>query len=131
MAAEFEVQKAIYSVLSAQGLRVYDAAPQAADSGAASEFPYSEVGDIVMSEYDTQSVAGFDFAARIHTRSRSSSMKEAKQIQGSIYAALHRGGLTIPGYRCVLLLRETSFVTRASDGSFHGVCEYRGLIETA
>ena len=31
----------------------------------------------------------------------------------------------------VLLRRELSDVTRAADGYFHGVCEYRGLIETS
>ena len=31
MAAEFEIQKALYSALSALGLRVYDSAPQSAD----------------------------------------------------------------------------------------------------
>jgi hypothetical protein len=57
-------------------------------------------------------------------------MREAKEIQGQIYARLHHGDLTITGQRLILLRRETSEVTRASDGSFHGICEYRGLIET-
>lgn len=130
MAAEFEIQKALYSALTALGLRVYDSAPQAADGGSTATFPYVEVGAIVLAPMDTKDRNGFDMAARIHTRSRSGSMKEAKDIQGQIYARLHHGDLTITGQSLILLRRETSDVTRAADGSFHGICEYRGLIET-
>jgi len=131
MAAEFEIQKALYSALTALGLRVYDSAPQTADGGSTANFPYVEVGAIVLAPMDTKDRNGFDMAARIHTRSRSGSMKEAKDIQGQIYARLHHGDLTITGQSLILLRRETSDVTRAADGSFHGICEYRGLIETA
>lgn len=130
MAAEFEIQKALYSALSALGLRVYDSAPQEADGGSLATFPYVEIGAIVLSPMDTKDRNGFDMVARIHTRSRSGSMKEAKDIQGQIYGRLHHGDLTITGQRLILLRRETSDVTRAADGSFHGICEYRGLIET-
>ena len=130
MSAEFNTQAALFSALSALGLRVYDSAPQQADGASLAVFPYVEVGAVVMSPLDTKERNGFDFVARIHTRSRSASMKEAKDIQGQIYARLHNGGLTITGQRLILLRRETSDVTRVSDGSFHGICEYRGLIET-
>ena len=130
MAAEFATQQALFSALSALGLRVYDSAPQQANGASAAVFPYVEVGAIVMAAMDTKDVNGFDFVARIHTRSRSASMKETKDIQGQIYARLHNGDLTITGQGSILLRRETSDVSRASDGSFHGVCEYRGLIET-
>lgn len=131
MGAEVEVQKAFYSALTALGLRVYDAAPQAADGGSSATYPYVEVGTIVFADFDTKDRNGFDFVARLHTRSRSGSMLEAKTIQGQMYAALHNGSLTIAGFNSVLLRRELSDVTRAADGSFHGVCEYRGLIETS
>ena len=130
MAAEFNLQAALFSALGALTLRVYDSAPQQADGASLAVFPYVEVGAIVMSPMDTKERNGFDFVARIHTRSRSASMKEAKDIQGAIYARLHHGDLTITGQRLILLRRETSDVTRAADGSFHGICEYRGLIET-
>ena len=128
--AEFETQAALFSALSAIDLRVYDSAPQQANGASLATFPYVEVGAIVMAPMDTKERNGFDFVARIHTRSRSASMKEAKEIQGAIYARLHHGDLTITGQRLILLRRETSDVTRAADGSFHGICEYRGLIET-
>lgn len=128
--AETAVQGALYTALTALGLRVYDSAPQQADGASAAVFPYVEVGAIVMAPFDTKERNGFDFVARIHTRSRSGSMKEVKEIQGQIYGRLHNGNLTISGQRLILLRRETSDVTRAGDGSFHGICEYRGLIET-
>lgn len=131
MAAEIEVQKALYTALTALSLRVYDAAPQAADGASTATFPYVEIGAIVFAEFDTAREAGFDFIARIHTRSRSGSMAEAKGIQGQIYARLHNGALTVTAQNTILIQRQTSDCTRVSDGSFHGVCEYRGLIETA
>ena len=130
MAAEFAVQQGLFTALSALDLRVYDSAPQQANGASLAVFPYVEVGAVVMSPLDTKGQNGFDFVARIHTRSRSASMREAKDIQGEIYTRLHNGDLTITGQRTILLRRETSDVTRAADGSFHGICEYRGLIET-
>lgn len=129
--AEFQTQKAFYDALTALSIRAYDSAPQQTDGGSLAVFPYVEVGAIVMSPLDTKEKNGFDFVARLHTRSRSASMKEAKDIQSAMYARFHHGDLNITGFRCILLRRETSDVTRAVDGSFHGICEYRGLIETA
>lgn len=129
MAAESEVQKSLADALTAQGLRVYDTAPQAADGGNSADFPYVEVGATEFAEFDTTTETGFDFVARIHTRSRSAGMKECKDIQGAIYSALHLVNIPVSGFSTVLLRRETSGATRASDGSIHGICEYRGLIE--
>jgi hypothetical protein len=130
MGAEMAVQGAISTALTALGLRVYDAAPQAADGASTATYPFVEVGAIVFAEMDDKAVDGFDFVARIHTRSRSGSYAEAKDIQGQIYTRLHHGDLSMSGQRLIVLRRETSAVTRVTDGSFHGVCEYRGLIET-
>ena len=131
MPAETEVQKALYLALTALGLRVYDSAPQAADGASVATFPYVEIGAIVLGEFDTANETGFDFIARVHTRSMSASMAETKVIQGQIYTRLHRGNLAITGSNFILIQREASDCTRTGDGSFHGVCEYRGLIETA
>jgi hypothetical protein len=130
MGAETAVQGALYSALAALGLTVYDVAPQAADGASTATFPYIEVGAIIFADFDDKTVNGFDFVARIHTRSRSGSMAEAKGIQSQIYTRLHNGDLTVTGQRTILLRRENSFCDRLTDGSFHGVCEYRGLIET-
>lgn len=131
MSAETAVQGALYSVISGLGLTVYDAAPQAADGASVASWPYVEVGMIILNVWDTYAETGHDFAARIHTHSRSGSMAEAKGIQGQIWAALHRKSLTVAGHNFINLIRESSEVTRAPDGSYHGVCAYRGLIETA
>jgi len=131
MGAEVEVQRALYDALSLLGLRVYDSAPQAVDGGSNATFPYVEVGTVAFAPWDTSREQGHDFVARIHTRSRSASMMETKTIQGQIYTRLHLGLLTIVGHDLILIRREASDVIRAPDGSFHGVCEYRGLIEQA
>lgn len=123
MSAETAIQGALFSALSSLGLTVVDAGQEKA------VWPYVEVGFIVLTAWDTAPETGHNYVARIHTRSRSSSMKEAKEIQGQIYDRLHRGALTIAGHNHVLIQREKSEVIRAPDGSFHGVCEYRGLIE--
>lgn len=129
MGAEITVQKAIYDALSAVPLRVYDAAPQDSDGGSTATFPYVEIGMIAFSEMDDKAVNGFEFVARIHTRSRSASMMETKELQGQVYAALHYADLPMSGQRMVLLRRETSIIQRAPDRTFHGVCEFRGQIE--
>jgi len=131
MAAELEIQKGLYLALSALGLRVVDFAPQEADGGSALVFPYVEVGTIVIRPWDTATELGHEFVARLHTWSRSASAAETKLIQGQIYARLHRQSITITGQSLVTLQREASDVMRAQSGAFHGVCEYRGLIETA
>jgi hypothetical protein len=129
MGAEVEIQRALYLKLAALGLSVVDAGKQTADGGSATPFPYVEVGYIVAAEFDTASETGFDFVARIHTRSRSASMAEAKGIQGQIYAALHWQPLTVTGAHFISIQRQMSDCIREPDGSWHGVCEYRGLIE--
>ena len=131
MSGERAIQKALFDALTALGLRVVDRGRQAADGGAATAFPYVEIGFIVVNPFDTARELGFDYLARIHVRSRSGSMAEAKDIQGQIYARLHRGALTVAGFNHILIQRERSEVLDAPDGQFHGVCEYRGLVEAA
>ncbi len=130
MGAEVEVQRAIYTALATVGVARVDVGKQTADGASQTPFPYIEIGAIVMSEFDTASETGFDFVARVHTRSRSGSMAETKTIQGQIYSLLHRGTLNVTGARFILIQRESSDCLRETDGSFHGICEYRGLIET-
>jgi hypothetical protein len=131
MAAEFEIQKALFTALSGLGLTVVDSASQRADGGSDTGFPYVEVGYIALADFDTRGETGFDYTARIHTHSRSSSMKQCKDLQGQVYERLHNGALSVAGHNHILIRRVLSDVTRVADGSFHGVCEYRGLIEKA
>ncbi len=79
--AEFAVQQGLFQALSGLGLTVYDVQPQAPDGGASAGFPCVTVGTIVFAPWDVKENTGFDFIARVHTWSRSGSMKEAKDIQ--------------------------------------------------
>jgi len=127
--AEFEIQKALFQALSGIGLTVYDSAPQAADGGSTANWPYVEVGFISLAPFDTANSTGFDGVARIHTRSKTGSMAEAKDIQGRIYDRLHRGTVAVAGFLTVTVQRELTRCDRMPDGSFHGVCEYRLLLD--
>ena len=129
MSVETEVQAALFTALTGAGLTVYDHAPQATDGGAATAWPYVEVGAVIFTEWDTCTELGHSFLARVHTRSRSRAAQEAKAMQGVIYDTLHRHELTLTGFTNVVLVREMSDCTRVADGSFHGVCEYRGLVQ--
>lgn len=131
MSAEFETQKALYSALIGLGLTVYDVAPQAVDGASLANWPYVTIGAVVFTQWDTKGEDGFNFVARIHVRSRSAAMGEAKIIQGQIYDRLHHGDLTIEGYQLTLLQFESADVTQLSDRSFDGISEFRGMIEKA
>jgi Protein of unknown function (DUF3168) len=131
MSAEFEVQTALYAALTTLGLRVYDFAPQAKDGASTGTFPYVEVGHIIATDWDTDTENGFNVVARVHTYSRSASAAETRGIQSQIYDRLHHGVLTVTGQTALLIMREMSDCTRQTDGSFHGVCEYRILLATA
>ena len=127
--AEFAVQQGLFQAIYDLGLTVHDVQPQARDGGSPAGFPCVTIGTIVFAPWDVKESTGFDFIARVHTWSRSASMEEAKDIQTPIYTRLHRGTITVAGYGLVDLMRETSDIMQMADGSFHGVCEYRGLIE--
>ncbi|MFA9232072.1 MAG: hypothetical protein ACEQSU_15210 [Microgenomates group bacterium] len=129
MAAEVEIQRSLFLAISALGYTTYDSAPQAADGGSTAGWPYVEVGFISPAPFDTANSTGFDAVARIHTRSRSASMLECKTMQGAIYDRLHRGVLAVTGFLTVTIQRELSKCDRMPDKTFHGVCEYRILLD--
>jgi hypothetical protein len=107
-------------------------APQAADSGALSAFPYIVIDDTDFVDYHTASESGFEIFMRVYTFSRSPGRKETRDIQDLIYDALHRqqGNLSVTGHSVLLIDREGSTVDDAgdTDGSWRGVCEYRALV---
>lgn len=128
--AELAVQKGLFEALSGIGPPVYDVLPQRADGGDAAEYPCIAVGAVVLAPWDTKDNTGFDFVARVHSWSRDAAMSEVKGLQRKIYERLHRGVIAVEGYRLIDLGRRSSTVLEDQDGTFHGVCEYRGLIET-
>lgn len=124
-----EVQRALVTALAGSGITAVDAMRQAADGGASTGFPVVEVGFITMTPFDTARETGFTFVARIHVRDRTGSMKSVKELQDSIYTRLHRGQLAVTGFRTIDVMHEQSFCNQVGDGEFHGVSEFRGLIE--
>jgi hypothetical protein len=135
MAVEFDLQSAIFdaldddAALGAVIVGVYDVAPQPANAGGASAFPYVTIGAIVLTPLGTDEVSGFRAAIRIHSHSRSASMKQVKQIQGLIYDVLHDADLTVTGFNCVSILRDSSFVETIEDARFQGICEYAAILQ--
>jgi hypothetical protein len=102
-------------------------APQLADGGAATDYPRVDFGPLILAPWDTFDAKGMDFTIRLHVRWRGGSLEPGLAMQHAIYERLHRGDLTLDGWYLVKLDRESSSVTRL-DGSFDGICEYRGLI---
>lgn len=133
MAVEVDFQTAIYSALTgdaplmAMANAVYSKTPQADDGGGTAAFPYI-VMRFFYNEDDTKTENGHNVLLRLHTWSRSGSDKETKQIQGLIYAALHKNEPSMTGHAIVSLTRESSDV-EPDDGNTHGVCDYRALIK--
>lgn len=136
MGVETVLQGALHSALTADpdvmaiAQSVRDVQPQASDSASSAPFPFVTIGDITVSQDDTDALIGFIALCRVHSFSQSGSQDEVKRLQGAIFDALHRqeSALTMSGYNLYSFLREDSFVMVDDDQRFHGVCEYRALI---
>lgn len=127
MGAAVAVQKALFQALGVVGKPIYDLMPQAAN------MPCIVIGEIVFADLDTKDRVGFDFVARIHVRDEGHNILPVREIQDAIFDRLHNASgeaLSIEGHRLIQLRREMSDVIREAQGQIHGVCEYRGLIET-
>lgn len=132
MGVEAEFQKAVYAVLAAAPLGVvgvYDTAPQAADGGDNSAFPYITFGATVITNDPVDEAQNFSVVMRINTHVRGGSMLACKVIQGAIYTALHDIDLSVTGFNCYSILRENSDCLASQDGKITGVCEYRALLQ--
>ena len=119
---------ALYEVLSRIGIPVHAVPPQLSDGGSDAAYPCISIGEVAMGQWDDSGTRGFDFVARVHVWWRGGSKAPGLAIQDEIYSVLHRGSITVDGWKDILLDRQMSDVTRLTDGSFHGVCEYRGLL---
>ena len=127
MFAEEAVQVALFQAIAPLGFATYDVAPQ---RDAWPDQPFIVIGEAILAPLDTKDRIGFDFVVRIHTRHEANNLLPVKRIQGALFQRLHNGDLTITGHRLIQLRREMTDVTREAQGQIHGVCEYRGLIET-
>ena len=125
------IQSAIYQRLSDQlTMPVYDAVPQAEDSGDNSLFPYVTIGEDSVNEFDTDTDNGFDIDATIHVWSRYRGRREVKQIMGDIYNAMHLHDLAVSNSNTVLCLFQTADSFMDADGiTRHGVITFRIVTE--
>ena len=132
MGVESVFQAALFTRLDAIAgfTGVYDRAPQADDGNVATVFPYLTFGTMIFSALDVKPKVGVNVAFRLHTHGRVSQL-QIRTLQGAVYTALHRNELTLTGFNNFSLLREDSDCFSEPDGKFHGVCEYRALIESA
>lgn len=125
------LQAALFSVLdNALSVPVYDAVPQAIDSGDDAEFPYITIGDDSFTEFDTDTSEGFDTETTVHVWSRYRGRSEVKELQQLIYDALHLQTIAVQGQHFVMALFQnaTSFVD--ADGlTRHGVITFRIVTE--
>lgn len=125
------IQTAIFNRLTAElDVEVYDAVPQAVDSGNNSPFPYVTVGDDIISQWDTDTSQGFDAECSVHVWSRYRGRREVKLLQEAIYDALHLHTLAISGWHTVLCLFLTADSFMDADGiTRHGVIRFRVVTE--
>jgi len=121
MSAQWELQKAIYSVLeNALSEPIYDDVPQDASA------PYVTIGDATFADFSADNKTGFDCTQTIHVRSDYKGTKEAKIIQGAIYDALNRVELAVTGYTVLGPDIEFSNVLNDPNGvTRHGVQRFR------
>lgn len=139
MGVRSEWDKAVQNLLAADAglsaavVGVYTGqAPQAADSGLSSAFPYVVIDDTQFLEDHTSTETGYDIDMRIFTVSRSRGRKEVRDIQDLIEAALHRqqASLSVAGHSVLFIDCDGSTVDEPidADGSWRGECIYRAKI---
>lgn len=124
----YNLQLAVYDAVAdaVAPLPVYDNPQQVADPDNNALFPFVTVGEATVREWDDDTLTGFEADVMIHVWSRASHRLEAKQVQDSIYAALHRSALTIGTAPAILCDHVQSETLRDPDGiTIHGVSRYR------
>lgn len=115
-----EIQRAIFSALSALQVSVYDDVPQGAS------FPYVVIGEDDSIPFDTDDSTGFDTELTIHIWSRYSGMKEVKDIMSGIYSILNRLELSVSGAHVVDCIFQYQDVLLDPDGiTRHGIIRFR------
>lgn len=137
MSFSYPMQIAIYDKLSAdaslsaliQG--VYDNPSQVPDPESNAYFPFVTISTGSMTPWDDDHDKGGDASVQIHTWSRARNALEAKQIMDAIYDVLHRGTLSITGWRFVGMdLTDHQNPQRDPDGiTRHGVQTFRVIFE--
>lgn len=132
MSAAFEIQKALYAVLSSDtdlgvlvGSRIYDDVPDNQNT-----FPFVTIGEDTLTQWDTDQKLGYEVSLVIHVWSRYRGRKETKEIQAAIYDALHNAPLSVTGYDNFLMQEREAESFLDPDGKTrHGIQTYHALIE--
>lgn len=118
---ETELQRTIYRQLVAEApsLNIYDDVPQK------TSYPYVSIGEVVHTEFNTDTELGMSASVIIHTWSRERGRKETKQMQNLVYNALNRRNLIITGYHFISCEFVDSQTFVENDGKTrHGVQEF-------
>lgn len=135
---EIAVQGALFQALNNSNVKsavkgIYDAVPEF-PKGCDQGFPYLTIGEAIHNEWDTDDTLGNNVSIDVHVWSRYGKKyrgrKEAKEIQGLIYKALHRQELTYETYDIISVDFENSQTFKDADGlTVHGVSTFRILID--
>lgn len=131
MSFQLALQTAVFNRLSSiSGMPdVHQYVKQAADSGSSVPFPYVVIGNDTHVPFDTDDASGSEATLVIHTWSRAKKVSETKEIQGSVYDALHRYDLEVEGFHLVTMDFEYSETFLDPDAlTFHGVQRFRILL---
>lgn len=133
MGAEFDLQKAINSVLTAGApiagdpptkVVVYDDVPDNTLP------PYITIGETTAADWDTDTTVGDEVTVTIHTWSMYRGYMELKNMMSAIKGLLHEQKLLAFGLNVVMVVQEFSQVMVESDGlTRHGVQRFRILME--
>lgn len=125
-----ELQEAIYArlnetaALKAIADAVYDHVPQDA------AFPYVVVGEDLATPANVDDSLDTDHVAQVHTWSRYRGRTETKQIQQTVYNALHRKPLTVENANYVDCNMESEESFLDDDGlTRHGVQLFRFFLD--
>lgn len=125
MSAEWELQKAVFNILST-GLTapVYDFVQQKSAPST-----YVTVGDDTLLPFNADITKGFEATLTIHAWDISNGRKDVKELQGEIYNLLDRAELVISGYNPIGIDFQFSETTLDPDGvTYHGVQRFRFLM---
>jgi hypothetical protein len=117
------VMAAIYARLQTTGLTIYDDPPQQA------QMPYIVIESSTIADWSTDDTSGLDALIMVHAWSDYRGSRELLQMQATIYDALHRHPLTVPGMICLGVDLDFSTATTADGRSRHGVQRFRILLQ--
>lgn len=118
MSAQWEVQKALYTALSADsafmtkiGSRLYDEPPTN------ETFPYVTIGYMIENKYNRFNNEGYEISARldIYTKSGRLGYKPAKEILIEMNRILNLKRFNLTGYNMIQCYYETSDTERDED----------------